>query len=268
MAGLEKLLLFFLLIITFSCNNQEEQPGKAIAPSNDLKSLQNAVARYPDSLQLNQELIQAYRNSNDYNSAISLTSSLIKKDSNNAFLWNIMATLNYENGDTAKTIRSLEKAISIYPLPEYYIALGTVYAEVQNKDALAISNMLIDNESRDNRDDAYFIKGLYYNYAHEPQKAIKVLDSCISINYTYMYAYREKAIALYDLKKYQAAIEVLTRAVTLQNNFDEGYYWMGKTYEKLNKTDSAIQSYQNALLYDKNFTEASDALDRLTNQNN
>ncbi len=55
----------------------------------------------------------------------------------------------------------------------------------------------------------------------------------------------------------------MKRAVTIQNNFDEGYYWMGKCYEKLNKKDEAIQSYQNALLYDKDFIEAREALDRL-----
>jgi tetratricopeptide (TPR) repeat protein len=78
-----------------------------------------------------------------------------------------------------------------------------------------------------------------------------------------MYAYREKGIALYNEKKYQEAIKVLKRAVTIQNNFDEGYYWMGKCYEKLNQKNEAIQSYQNALLYDKNYEEARAALDSL-----
>ena len=78
-----------------------------------------------------------------------------------------------------------------------------------------------------------------------------------------MYAYREKAIALYNLSKYNDALKVLKRAVTIQNNYDEGYFWMGKCYEKLNQKDEAIQSYQSALLYDKNFTEAREALKRL-----
>jgi tetratricopeptide (TPR) repeat protein len=55
----------------------------------------------------------------------------------------------------------------------------------------------------------------------------------------------------------------LKRAVTIQNNFDEGYYWLGKCYEKLNKIAEAKQSYQNALLYDKDFIEAREALNRL-----
>jgi tetratricopeptide (TPR) repeat protein len=78
-----------------------------------------------------------------------------------------------------------------------------------------------------------------------------------------MYANREKAIALYSQTKYEEAIKVLNRAVTLQNNFDEGYFWLGKCYEKLNRKDEAIESYQNALLYDKNYIEAREALDRI-----
>jgi tetratricopeptide (TPR) repeat protein len=78
-----------------------------------------------------------------------------------------------------------------------------------------------------------------------------------------MYAYREKAIALYNLSKYKAAVDVLKRAITLQNNFDEGYYWMGRSYEKLGMIKEAIQSYENALLYDKDYVEARQALDQL-----
>jgi tetratricopeptide (TPR) repeat protein len=78
-----------------------------------------------------------------------------------------------------------------------------------------------------------------------------------------MYAYREKAIALYEQKKYEEAINVLRRAVTIQNNFDEGYYWMGKAYEQLGQKEDAIQSYQDALMYDKDYAEARAALDSL-----
>ncbi|HEY5390978.1 MAG TPA: tetratricopeptide repeat protein, partial [Hanamia sp.] len=160
-------------------------------------------------------------------------------------------------------INSLKHAIAIYPLPDYLVALATVYAETRNEKCLTIANELItSNKSKYGRD-AYFIKGLYYNYIGQPQKAIPLLDSCLNLDFTYMYAYREKAIALYQMAKYQDAITVLKRAVTIQNNFDEGYYWMGRCYEKLNKKSDAIESYQNALLYDKNYVEARDALQKL-----
>ncbi len=267
MSKLKCVTYLLILCIAVSCTNRDRSEVKAPREKVDLiKDLQNAVAQYPDSTVLLQELIQAYRNSGAYDSAISLTKRRIGVDTSNAYLYNVLATLYFENGDTINAVRSLENAIAIYPLPEYYVALGTVYAEIKNDRALAIADLLLDRLSEKNYDDAYFIKGLYYNYMHLPRSAIKVLDSCLNLNYSYMYAYREKAIALSEIGKNEEALKTLKRAVTLQNNYDEGYFWMGKIYEKLNQRDSAIQSFQNALLYDNTYTEAREALDSLTNQ--
>jgi tetratricopeptide (TPR) repeat protein len=51
-------------------------------------------------------------------------------------------------------------------------------------------------------------------------------------------------------------------AVKIQNTFDEGYYWMGRCYEKLDKRKEAIENYQLALQIDPNYIEAKDALRR------
>lgn len=259
----KKICGFTFVICLLACNNNDHKvkPQESASALSDLKK---AVAQYPDSLILVQELVQAYRNEGRYDSAINVTERQLNRDPGNAHLWNIKATLYFEKGDTLESVNALEHAIEIYPLPQYIVALGTVYAELKNKNAIHIADELLYNGSEKNYDDAYFIKGLYFNYINQPQQAIKMLDSCLAMDYTYMYAYREKAIALYNLKKYDQSINVLKRAVTLQNNFDEGYYWMGRSYEKSDKPDSAIACYQNALLYDKNYVEASEALDRLT----
>ena len=251
-------LLFFFV----SCTSKDKEV-KHLKDTNSIEAIKNAIKEFPDSLILKQNLIEAYRNEGEYDSAIAVADHELAKDSGSAYLWNIKATLYFENNDTLKAIHSLQHAIEIYPLPEYLVALGTVFAEIKNENSLRIADELLQKNKEKSGKDAYFIKGLYYNYINQPQKAIVNLDSCLSLDFTYMYAYREKAIALYQEKKYEEAIKVLRRGVTLQNNFDEGYYWMGKCYEKLNQKEQAIQSYQSALLYDKNFTEARNALDRL-----
>lgn len=252
-----------LMLMLASCHSNDEGPKYPPAEVNSVASIKNVIRQYPDSAGLKERLIEAYRNEGNYDSAIEVVDNELLKDSGSAYLWNIKATLYFENNDTMKAIHSLEHAIDIYPLPEYIVALGTVYAEIKNKNALLIADKLLRENSLKHGKDAYFIKGLYYNYTNDYQKAIASLDSCIALDYSYMYAYREKAIALYDLSKYKEALKVLRRAVTLQNNFDEGYFWMGKCYEKLDQKEDAIQSYQNALLYDKNYREAREALDRL-----
>ncbi|MDQ6757068.1 MAG: tetratricopeptide repeat protein [Bacteroidota bacterium] len=260
----KKEVLFFLAIGIglFSCNSGDEKSSTSPRANNlqQLIDLKRDVEKYPDSLQAIEKLIQYYSDNGEYDSAIAITDKAIKKDSNRADLWDIKATLHFENGDTINSIKAFEKAINIYPLPEYIISLGTIYAQTKNPKALTLADALIFANKAQAQKEAIFIKGLYYNYTGNKKKAINLFDSCIRMDYTYMFAYREKAIALYDLGKYEEAIQVLTKAVTVQNNFDEGYYWMGKCYQKLNKKDEAIQSYHTALMYDKDFIEARDSL--------
>ena len=257
------IIAFFAFFTIISCNNSNDDNVQSSTELNPKESLKNAIREFPDSLTLVQNLIEMYRDEGAYDSALSLTDKQIKKDSGNAYLWNMKATLLFENEDTLNAIKSLEHAINIYPLPEYLVALGTIYAEIKNPKSLMIADGLLKANRVKSGKDAMFVKGLYYSYTNDKKKAITYFDSSLHMDFTYMFSYREKAIALYDLGKYTEALEVLKKAVTIQNNFDEGYYWMGKCYEKLGREDNAIQSYQTALLYDKNFTEAREALDKI-----
>ena len=255
--------MLIISVFAVSCNQEEKHEHHHGLDPNSIAAIKMEIQKHPDSLMLKEDLIEAYRNRGDYDSALAIADEEIRKDSGSAYLWNIKATLYFENDDTANTIASLKHAIDIYPLPDYLIALATVYAETRNDSALSIAGDLLASNKTKYGKDAYFIKGLFYNYSLQPQKAIPALNSCLNMDFAYMYAYREKAIALYQMNKYQAALDVLKRAVTIQNNFDEGYYWMGKCYEKLGKNDEAVESYQRALLYDKNYVEAREALERL-----
>ena len=257
-----QLLAIVASFLAFSCQDKIKNRD-TVAEKTSEKSLKSAIATYPDSLGLREELIEYYRDNGNYDSALVITNQAILKDSDVAELWDIKATLHFENEDTMASIKAFETAINIYPLPEYLISLGTLYAQTKNKKALMIADALILANKAKAQKEAIFIKGLYYNYTGDKKKAIVLFDSCLHIDYTYMFAYREKAIALYDQGKYEEAVQVLTRAVTVQNNFDEGYYWLGQCYEKLNRKEEAIDSYQKALLYDKDFVEAREALERL-----
>lgn len=254
-----------IIFIFFSCADEKKEvkPAKS---ENTLEALKNAVKNFPDSSILVHTLIEQYRNRGHYDSALALTGEQIKIDSGNAYLWNIKATLYFENEDTLQAIEALEHAIAIYPLPEYLAALGSIYAEIKSRNALLIADELLLLNKPKYSKNAFFIKGIYYNFSNKPDSAILFLDKSLELDFSYMYVYREKAIALYQLKKYEEALAVLERAVTIQNNFDEGYYWMGKVYEKLNQRENALQSYKNALLYDKDFVEARQALEKLQSQ--
>lgn len=257
-------IILYTISVCFSCNDTEEQkPLSSTNETQQVQQLKEQIAKNPDSLLLIEKLIQYYRENGNYDSALAVTDNTIKRAPDIDGLWDIKATLHFENGDTANAIRSFEKAIQIFPLPQYVMSLGTIYAQTKNPKALQMADALILADKAKAGKESFFIKGLYYNYTGDKKKAIALFDSCIRLDYTYMFAYREKAIALYDMGKYEEALKVLERAVTIQNNFDEGYYWMGNCYKKLNKKEEAIQSYHTALMYDKDFIEARDSLKTL-----
>ncbi len=258
-----KQLFYLPLLLLLACNSNE----KASSPKDDTpakeQELQNAIRQYPDSALLVENLVQYFRENGNYSQAISSINTALAKDSLNARFWDIKATLHFENADTLAAIRAFENSVSIYPQPDVIISLGVLYAQTANPLALAMADGLLQANKAEAEKEATFIKGLYYSAAGDKKKAITFFDKCISLNYSFMEAYREKAIVLYDMGQYTEALAVLDKAVTLQNGFDEGYYYKGRCLEKLNRVPVAIEMYQRALLYDPNYIEAKQALARL-----
>ncbi len=256
-------LAFTLFLI--SCNskkNQDEEHSNSVTTSKE-DVLKDAIKKNPDSLILVQNLAAYYLDLQNYDAAMSTINIAIAKDTNNAELRDNQSAIFAQKGDTANAIKSLEKAVDRLAAPQYIISLGALYAQSKNRQALAMADALLFANKAGAEKEAYFIKGLYYSYNNEKEKAIPFFDKCISINYTFMDAYLEKGIALYDLKKYSEAASVLQKSVTIQNNYDKGYYYLGRCFEKLNNKEDAIQAYQMALTYDPNYEEAKDALAKL-----
>lgn len=258
-----KKICYLLLFLACSCNNDEKgSKANEEVPAKEAELLKLSE-QYPDSIPLLENLVLYYRNNGNYTAAIAKMNEALKKDSLNAGLWDIQGTLYFENYDTLKSIAAFERAADIEPMPDLIIALGTLYAQTRNEKALAIADGLILADKAKAEKQALFIKGLYYTYTGDKKKAIAFFDQCLAMDYTFMDAYREKAIALYDQGKYNEALVTLDKATTLQNNFDEGYYFKGKCYEKLNRIPEAIEAYQTALMYDPSYVDAKEALGKL-----
>ena len=258
-----KKLFYLLFLLAMGCSSNEKgTEANQEIPQKEQQLLQ-LHEKYPDSIPLLQDLVLYYRNNGNYNAAIGTMNKALQKDSLNAGLWDIQGTLYFENYDTLKSIAAFEKAADINPMPDLIIALGTLYAQTKNEKALLVADGLILADKAKAEKQALFIKGLYYTYSGDKNKAIEYFNKCLALDYTFMDAYREKAVALYDLGKYKDALAVLERATTLQNNFDEGYYFKGRCLEKLNRLPEAIEAYQTALMYDPNYVEAKEALGKL-----
>lgn len=252
-----------LLLFSACESGRKDDPEKDLSIDNQEKNMIEVIRKFPDSLLLKENLAQYYRNNGNYDKAIGLITETLQKDSGNARLWDIKAILHFENEDTLNALLSFETAVRLFPDPQFMMSLGSLYAQTKNPKALQVADSLLANKQARAAKEAIFIMGLYFNYTGDTKKAIAMFDQCLAMDYTYMMAYREKAIALYDQGMYEEAIAVLEKATILQNKFDEGYYWMGRCYEKINRREEAIDSYNAALYYDPEFQEAKDGLARL-----
>jgi tetratricopeptide (TPR) repeat protein len=265
-----KYIFFVLLICLFSCSNKQEETKSVSAdiasaagtPANE-QALINDVKQYPDSALVFENLLQYYKTGGNTDKALAAINSRQQTDSLNPRWWDIKSQFYLEKNDTLRAINSLNKAISIYPEPAYIISLGLLYAYAKNPLAIEMADALIAGSHAKADKEAYFIKGLYYAYNNEKQKAIPFFDKSLAIDYQFMDAYSQKALAYYDLQQYENAAKVAEKAVLLQNNFAEGYFILGESYEKLNRKEEAANAYRSAILYDPGFAEAQDALSKL-----
>lgn len=245
-----------------SCG-EKSRPTETVNYNSSESKLLQEINKFPDSALLKENLMQYYRETGNYDNAIALVDEVITKDSINIHYLDIKGILTLEKGDTMLAIEVYEKAIEINPQPEYVISLSVLYAQTKNPMALAMADALLLSENANKQREATFIKGLYYTYSGDKQRAIRFFDECISMSYTHMDAYLEKAIAQADLGKTEEAIATLDKAVKLDNGFEEGHYFKGKFLEKMKRMNEAIESYQTALLYDPNYNEPREALSRL-----
>lgn len=261
---MNKNIFFVFAILFFSCsNNTNDTTGnnsQVNIPEQE-KKLRDDIAKHPDSLLLKENLVQYFRDNNNYSQAIAETETAIQKDSTNERLWYMKATLLFENEDTLKAITAWERTIKLSPRPEYIKSLGFLYAIAKDPMAIAMSDLLMSTE----RINAFFIKGLYYSKTGEKENAIAYFNQCLSLDYTNLMAYREKAVAEYELGKYVEALKTLELALAVKKTYDEAYYWMGRCYEKLGKKEEAVENYQMALQFAENhdYPEAKDALGKM-----
>ncbi|MGG9972459.1 tetratricopeptide repeat protein [Ferruginibacter sp. SUN002] len=238
--------ILFLGLLIMACNNSNSNSAAVALPEVE-KNLKADIEKYPDSAKLKDSLINYYTINGNYSQAIAEIDKFIKKDTANAVWWDTKAQLYFQNNDTINSIKALEKAVEINADPEYIISLGAAYAQARDPKALTMSDALLLTPTARAQTYAIFIKGLYYNSVSDYAKAIPYFDECIRSNYIFMDAYTEKVIALLGMGKYNDALGVAKKTVTISNTYPDGYYWMGRCYEKLNDKNEAIRNYQAAI---------------------
>lgn len=249
-----------MVLLIYSCGDNKK---KVEYPSEEAY-WQQLIKQYPDSAILKENLIQFYRDSDNYEKAIHYTDSLLQSDSGNAKLWHMKGVIDFEDEDTLEAEISFQKAYELNPNPIDAVYMARLMAYYKNPTCFKICDDILKTFGKDFEKETYLIKGNYYTATKEIEKALAYFDSSMRSSYTYMEAYIQKAILFMSLNRNEEAIDVLKKATTVQNNYDEGYYYLGSCYEKIKDTANAIDAYNKTLMINPNFIEAKEALKRLS----
>ena len=179
------------------------------------------------------------------------------------FFWYRRGAIQLQQGDTATAIASMQTAVQKEPMfMEPLLDIASVYAARSDSNAITATDKVIRIASDPRiQSEARFIQGLYYSNTNDKAKALASFDECIKNDYTFLDAYVEKGLLLYDSKEYKAALAVFEQTIQVSNTFAEGYYNAGRCEEALGNKAEAKLYYQKALGLDKDFKAAKAALE-------
>lgn len=259
--------LLFLLVFIYSCrgNDEEDAAGQPDENAVMIAQLQQKVQLNPDSLGTRYQLMNALAQGGKYKEALLQNDTLMTEDTANAALWYRRGDILLLSGDSVNGIHALEQSVKVAPaFAEPQLQLASIYANRSDVMAVTIADRIIamSPETR-TTSQAHFIKGLYYSNINETDKALEQFDECLKSDYTFLDAYIEKGLLLYDKQRFKEALAVFERAIQVSNTFAEGYYNAGRCEEALGNKGEAKLYYEKALGLDKDLSAAEEGLKRV-----
>lgn len=269
---LKAFLIFgFTTICLIACTNdkpagnKQEQISSNSTQDSKIKELENKLQEEPQADSVREQLLVNLVQTNQYDKAIEQADLLLQKQPGNPAYLFMKADALERKGDTSNAISAYQQAIqSAVVFNEAELRLASLYAETGNKTAVVLCDALLkDAAATEMRSDILFVKAAYYSKIKDVAKALSIYNQIIREDYTYMEAYIEKGLLFYDQQKYAEAWKSFQQSTNVSNKYADGYFWMAKAEEKMNKTKEAIDNYKRSLALDQSITEAKDALKRL-----
>jgi tetratricopeptide (TPR) repeat protein len=263
MKAIPAALLHFII---YSCNNQQtaDKPNKTSdSISSGKPELSLSDSTITDSTR--ETGIEQLVEKKQYGKAIAQIDVLLKKNANNPGWLYMKADALEKTGDTSNAILFYENAIrSAGVFMDAEMRVVHLYAQTGNEKTIKLCDDLLKTPAAFRlRSDILLIKGIYYAKILNYKKAVSTYDQLIREDYSYLDAYIEKGLVYYDQAKFAEAHKVFAKSTEVSNKFADGYFWMAKTEEKMNKNTEAINNYKRTLALDQSIEEAREALKRL-----
>lgn len=217
-----------------------------------------------DSIALQINRAKDYQSKKEYNKALALADSVLKKFPGQLDAIGLKAEIFKEQGKKDEALALLEKAYELQPRDkETAYNLAFEYADAKNSKALSLTDTLIKYDKTETVARAWYIKATYYNTTGNEKEAMRYYDSSNVADYNFLDAYLDKGQLLLKQKKYEQALRTFATGQKFSPGTAEFYFWVAKTQEAMGNKRDAKTNYERAYSLDKTWTEAKAAADRL-----
>lgn len=217
-----------------------------------------------DSLSTNVSLAKEYQSKKEYDKALTLADSILKKYPGQLDAIGIKAEILKEQGKQNESLSLLEKAYALQPRDkETAYNLAYEYAEAKSPKALSLTDTLIKYDKTETVARAWYIKGSYYHNLGNEKDALRFYDSSIMADYNFSDSYFDKGQILFKQKRLGDALKAFALGQKVDPKNAYFYLWVAKTQEAMGDKANAKQNYETAYALDHELTEAKEAAEKL-----
>lgn len=128
-----------------------------------------------------------------------------------------------------------------YPAKAIYYVAMAYYMKANDNKVLELMNLSIKKDKTD--PDAYFIKGMTFNYMGQFDKAIKSFDKAIELNDTNTNYFSGKGDSYFNQKKYEKALLAYEEAIKKTPAIDRPFTMIPQIYAALNQSEKALAAF-------------------------
>lgn len=201
----------------------------------------------------------------NYGAADSVSNVLEKTAGQQDKGYYLKARIAEDGGDTLSAITHLKQAVKIAGRESDYDAvmeLAGLLRERQSKEALAYYNLAAAIDS--SLAEPYYEMGQFYEEQAKPQDAIKAYQQAILMDPSYEEAYLSITDIFIRSNKWKEGKHYANLAARSRPNSATAYYYRGLCAENLGDKAAAKEDYTKALNFRRNYSEAAEALQRVS----
>ncbi|MBN1198718.1 MAG: tetratricopeptide repeat protein [Bacteroidales bacterium] len=230
---------------------------------NCLTALNRAAALDPEGREARLKMAQLFLILRNYTATFRVINELLSLDAYNPRAYFLRAIAYMEQGDTAKAVGDLMKAVDQDQLYiEAYMQLGELFS--LRNDPLAEGYLLNALRVQPDNKEALYMLGMYYQNTGQYEKALQTYNRLSVAAPGFRNAlYNKGYIYLVYLTDFPKAIEAFTDAIRIDPDYTDAYFNRGYAYELNHQPDLAYKDYKTTLKLDVNNSRAIEGLNRL-----